>query len=267
MTTGICAGFGELIGAATLAALNARGVGLVRQDGRIGGWQILTPDECTDLAQEVLDAGLQCLFVAHTFDQIRALPDGVQVEWRNEPDIEGPVPVAYGAEIEIAAKIAGHRGLKLWVGGISNPHARGRAYLEALRPVIAGLPPSVGVTWHRYPVGTSNSPHTPHAGFKTRDDEVAYIRHLIGDRAWAISECGYHTAGRSVGWWLWKRTLRWTDADVALYTSHDLNFYRQHGAEFSVVYQLNDAVPDTRLSRYGIRRVDGSWKPVADALR
>ena len=250
MIRGICAGFGELIGAATLAALKARGVGLIRQDGRIGGWQILTPDECADLAQEVLDAGLLCLFVAHTFDQIRALPNGVQVEWKNEPDIEGPPAIAYGAEIEIAAKITGHRGLKLWVGGISNPHERGRAYLQAIRPVIAGLLPSVGVTWHRYPVSSSNSPWQAHDGFKTRDEEVAWVRSVIGDRDWAISELGYHTAPRTSGWWLWKKTRRWTDADVAVNTAAELDFFAQHGAAFTVVYQLNDAEPESRLGNY-----------------
>jgi hypothetical protein len=40
-------------------------------------------------------------------------------------------------------------------------------------------------------------------------------------------------------------------------------FWQQHGAEFAVLYQIHDGQADTALDRFGIRRVDGTRKPVA----
>ena len=36
------------------------------------------------------------------------------------------------------------------------------------------------------------------------------------------------------------------------------------GAQFYTVYEINDSAANAPLSRYGVRKVDGTWKPVVN---
>ena len=44
-------------------------------------------------------------------------------------------------------------------------------------------------------------------------------------------------------------------------------FWRTQGAEFAVLYGINDGPTNTREDRYGIRTFNRTWKPVAGVLR
>jgi hypothetical protein len=251
--------------------LAQRGFGLARVDV-----QLMTDSGgIADLVADVRQAGMVALVIVRDAAQLQAALDvtghdpAVWWELRNEPDIEGPNPTAYAALMRECADVSDGANARLFVGCVSNPHERGRKYLQAIRPTLDTLPPSVGVTWHRYPHWkTGTTFEAPHEGFRSRDDEVAYIRRLTGGRAWGISEFGYSTAERVSPWWqFWRRRReRWTDIDVAELTRREFEFWRRHGAAFSVLYQISDAPGDERLNRYGIRRVDGTWKPVADVI-
>ncbi len=226
-----------------------------------------------EMVSQARVAGLSCLVIIRDGAQLQAALEALgtdpAVEWelRNEPDIEGPNPAAYCALMQDAADVANAKGVWLYVGVVSNPHDRGRKYMDALRSTLATLPPCVGVTWHRYPAGGySESFARPHDGYGAREDEVAKMGALAGHRPFGISEAGYHTALRTTGWWLWRRSRRWTDDGVASLFAQEVQFWDAAGADFLVWYQLNDGPTDARLDRYGLRRIDGSWKPAASVL-
>jgi hypothetical protein len=81
----------------------------------------------------------------------------------------------------------------------------------------------------------------------------------VGPRAVVCTEFGYHTAPA--------RPLTLTDEDVADAVEYDLGFYQARNVQLVCLYQLNDGPGDSYLDKYGVRRLDGTWKPVADRVR
>jgi len=266
LVRGLQAGFGELLGASTLLVLRERGVQLVRLD-----CQASSPMATGALVREVLDAGMVPYPIVREAAQLVDLPAGTHVELMNEPDLNGPKAADYEAAVHHVSRHAEGAGLHLWAGCVSNLNQRGLRYLRDAH--VERWPASVRVSVHRYPNG--DSPMTPHSGFRSREDEVEILLDLIGDREWGVSEFGYHTAPRPVSWLerlFGRRPRSWNDADVAAHVAWEWAFWEAHGATGAVLYQVNDgpsagSARPAALDTFGIRRLDGSWKPVAATFR
>lgn len=255
MIKGLQAGFGPSI-AADIPALRDLSVGLVRLDCQGFG-----PLTTRSRAIEVRAAGLIPFTIVDSRLQLDDLPSGINVEYLNEPDLRGISPHVYRASVLAMARRCEDLGLHLWAGAVSNLHTNGLAYLDAAG--ASSWPASVNVSVHRYPHG--DTPQTPQPGSSSRADEVSKLRRVIGtNRPWGVSEFGYHTASRA-NWW--QRILgirkQWTDDQVAEMVAWEWDFWELSGARGAVLYQLNDGPTTGRLDRYGIRRTDGTWKPVA----
>ena len=262
MFYGLQAGFGHPLGADMLGQIRALGFDAVRLD-----CQDLPADTRAALIAEATEAGLIALVIVRDATQLDGVPAGSHIEIRSEPDIHthasfgldpsnAPVtPAEYLALIEAAYSEAKSRVSTLWAGTVSNLNERGLDYLEALCP--REWPPDLPVSIHWYPHG---DPRTAHPGFESREAEMARFKSIIGERQWGLSEFGYHTGPRR---YCYIFTRRWTDAQVAEHTTFEWQFWQRHGATFAVAYQLNDGLTDTAIDSYGIRTVEGAWKPVA----
>ena len=218
-------------------------------------------------------AGLRPLVVVMSIDEIDTWAEGLDLEFMNEPDGTVDVqmtPQLYAAHAYRFIHKCRQFHARPWVGVVSNTHAAG---LEWLRQMLLVLrpDPSVGVTIHRYHPPGARGWWTPHVGASSRANEVTQFREIVGDRPWGISEFGYHTAPQIKVKWLPKwwpgNTWRWTDEQVAENVRQEWTFWAAQGAEFAVLYQINDGPTNTREDRYGIRYLDGAWKPVAGVLR
>lgn len=184
------------------------------------------------LIQTVKQAGLRPLAIVRDAGQMLSLPDDIDFELRNEPDLEGPDPQTYrGLMVDIARVADGRR---VWVGAISNFNDRGFKYLRA----IGEIPPGVGVSMHNYGDGE----------FAPTERKYAYFIDIVGQRPFVITEFGYPTADIP-------------ELESASLIKREFEWWAQHGAHFAVVYQLNDGHRSNET--YGLRRVDGSWKPSA----
>lgn len=266
MIRGIQAGFGELLGAPTLAALRELGVQLVRLD-----CQASSPMATGALVREVIDAGMVPYPIVREVAQLEHLPPCTNVELRNEPDLNGPRPVEYETEVHLMSAACRVHGLHLWAGCVSNLNQRGLRYLRDAG--VERWPDDVCVSVHWYPHGDRRE--NPHPGFYSRQHEVAQLLGLIGDRPWGVSEFGFHTATRKVSWLdrlLGTRGTAWTDDQVAAMVAEEWAFWEAHGATGAVLYQVNDgpsadSARPAALDTFGIRRLDGSWKPVAATFR
>ena len=258
MIRGLNAGFGEPL-AHELPALRDLGVQLVRTD-----CQQLDAPKTLARVIEIFHAGLIPLpIIGHVF-QLHMLPHGTHVELRNEPDLEGPSPAVYEGMVIQTARECERYGLTLWAGAVSNLHQRGLEYLAACRP--DRWPASVRVSVHRYPHG--DTPQTPHTTFTNRESEVNTLRRIITsqrkERTWGVSEFGYHTANRAKTWERYLGIRRqWTDDQVAEFVAWEWAFWSEAGAAGACLYQLNDGPTSAAIDRYGIRTVDGAWKPVS----
>jgi hypothetical protein len=259
MIVGLQSGFGSLLGPALTADLRALGFGMLRLDCQ----QVVSADVFRGLVREVQDAGMTPLCIVSP-ENILAIPNdcsGLDLEVINEADLRGMSPASYlSAVLTVYEHVEGRH--RIWAGGVSNTTA---SKLRWLRSVVVALPSDVGVTLHRYPKN-GEGPAAPQDGFRARADEFRAIRSLVGQRPWGCSEHGHHTGPQSKGWWLWRRTWRWTDGQVADFGRQEMKLWRDAGASFAVWYQLNDGVGADPLDRFGIRRLDGSWKPVAHTL-
>jgi hypothetical protein len=150
-------------------------------------------------------------------------------------------------------------------GGIANLSRANLTYLE--RMLNQGLPADVIIGFHRYPKGLK--PQNPQDGFSSRDAEWQELSRLANGRAVACTEMGHHTAPRKYKLWGFiPMTKRVSDDEVAEHVVFDLDYFRSRGCLLTAVYQLNDGPSDDiHHDRYGIRRQDGTWKPVAAAIR
>lgn len=183
------------------------------------------------------------------------------LEIGNEPDIavEGysEDPRAFAEAVRMCLEKAREMGFTGPVisGGIANLNNRGFRYLSrCLQARPAWPPPDLVVGFHRYPEA-GRGPLAPHDRFKSRQDEWRTLQGLVGARPVACTEFGYHTADNL------------TDGDVTTAVLWDLNFYTVRHALMACIYQLNDGPGDSYLDKYGMRYLDGVWKPVAEAVR
>lgn len=266
MIRGLQAGFGHALGAELLGSLRDLGVQLVRLD-----CQDVGPVATRTLVLEVLDAGLVPYPIIRTATQLDHLPAGTNVELLNEPDLNGPSAREYENHLQYVAAECARLGHHLWAGCISNLNERGLRYLREAH--VERWPAGVNVSVHWYPHGDSN--RTPHPGFDSRQHEVDQLKKIIGDRAWGVSEFGFHTTARSRSWI--DRLLRipnfpWTDEQVAAMVTLEWEFWERVGAVGAALYQLNDGPSSTSakpaaIDTFGIRRLDGTLKPVAATFR
>jgi hypothetical protein len=214
---------------------------------------------------------------------------GVDIEFGNEPD--GPVckadwqavgmwdesanrvdPRIYAEHVPPFVEACRSHGAQPWVGAVSNTTTMA---LDWLRTMLSWpIDDEIGVTVHRYHPPVPQGWQTPHQGYRTRDDETAAIKAIVGAKRWGCSEFGYHTAPQLRRTWLpswWPgNAWAWTDAQVAANVIGEWDFWRAASAEFAVLYQINDGVENTAENRFGIRYYNDQdpfdWKPSAKTI-
>lgn len=261
MMYGLHLGANHRIDPATVEAAAARGFTL----GRIEVAQVADLSERVAIVASVRTA-LAPLVIVRGAGQVPGLPLGIDVELDNEPD--GRVPAAtYAAHARVFIEVCHACRVRPWIGVISNLDDDSLDWLADVVRAVRSL--SVGVSVHRYPAGRSW--RTPHDGFVSRQAEVDALQGIIGRRPWGVSEVGYHTARQPYPEW-WRRwafprlSWRWTDEEVGAQMEAEWAFWAQQpDCQFVVAYCLNDdaRIPDEPNGRYGYRRADGTWKPVA----
>jgi len=188
------------------------------------------------------------------------------LEVGNEPDIahdgyaSRPQDFAEAVrQVHAAVRPLGFEG-DIISGGVSNLNERGLEYLHSMLSAPA-VPADVVIGFHRYPEAGRGA-EAPHRGFESRDEEFEALAGLVGGRRVACTEFGYHTAEDRVG----SLGLRRSESEVADSVRWDLNFFAQRHVLVAAIYQLNDGTRDVAEERYGVRRLDGTLKPVAEML-
>lgn len=249
MFIGVQTHFNGWVDPQTLQTLHAKGFRMARVDV-----QALSPQDGLRLVADTVASGLEPLVIVATFEQLRAMPEGTMVEWQNEPDLAlgRPTPIPpkqYAQDFRIACEIAQEKGLLLYGPVVSNLNKRGFDYFAAM----GELPANARISVHRYGDGTFRTPHKlnkywPLGRFHSRDEELDHLKAITNNRPFGVSEFGY--------------PLR-DEAKQAQYLQQELQLFKDHGADFAVIYQLNDD-PNFKDYSFGIRRPDGTWKPSAD---
>lgn len=188
-----------------------------------------------------------CIPVA---EEIAKLGRGA-IELVNEPDLNGWNPRDWAAFTKAclpAIRVEELHGVPIPVvsGGISNLNHRQLDFLED--GLAAGLACDV-VGWHRY--RTESPPATALKDYGTRAQEFQALRRLTRGKPDWCTETGWNTAGR------------FTDADVAQFAREEYAIQKAADVTVMVWYQITDGPTAHYEDHFGIRRIDGSLKPVA----
>lgn len=143
---------------------------------------------------------------------------------------------------------------------VSNLNERGFGYLEKM--TRAGIPTDADVAVHRYPNGPRAS--TPHEGFDSRGAEVSKLLRLAGGRPIWITETGMREGPHGRG----AKPSYLEEDQVAEAFEEEMKFWARVPQVRGVVwYQLNDGPDRTNeYHSYGIRRLNGEWKAVAQRV-
>jgi hypothetical protein len=198
-------------------------------------------------------------------------PDPPALEIGNEPDIAVDAwkgnPKLLGetfAECYATVREFTDRSVVL-TPSISNLNQRGIAYLD--RMLSRGLPAGAAVAVHRYPNGRDSA--KAHPGFATREKELEELFRLVGEADVWVTETG-RTEGpeRIRRFPLPDLTIRMTEDEVSDFVDAELRFWAAVPRVKAVTwYQLNSGPdPEDPLHHFGIRRHDGTFKPVAHRL-
>jgi hypothetical protein len=252
------AGFGEPLPQADFEQLKHLGFAGIRTDILDNG----LADAC---AAEVKSAGVEAIFLVKS-DQIHLAVDatrahqlsGVVVEVENEPNYTAVSPETLAARINAAA--AANPDIQFVSGGVAFWESGGRDYLG--RMIAAGLADSAITGFHAYRTTPAT---TPLPGFASRAAEFAELRRIAPGRRYWHTEVGWHTARRctlQIGPFCF-RSEQLSDTQVRDYWADELQINQDNGVEVVVCYQLNDGPSTAAADRFGIRRLDGSEKPVA----
>lgn len=247
---GINAGFGEPI-AHEVAGLREHRYTQVRQDLQF----ITDPRTVMMLRNDLWNSDIRPLWIIRE-PQASFVLAGDRIELCNEPNLNGYTPEVYAALWNRVAPTLLSCGATVFAGSVSNLDQNGIYWLRRAWRCMSPKPTHVSV--HRYP--ETSGFLRPHKGFQTREEEVDALRQIIGDATIAVTEFGYHTAWRKWrGFW----PLRpWRDGQVMSFAMQEWQFWSNMGVESAYIYQLNDS-PTNRTERYGVRQLDGAWKPVS----
>lgn len=279
------AGFGSPLGLPQLEVLRDRSFSGIRQD-------MLPTSSIPDLLAEIVAARMQPILLIKEIDLPFVTQVGVAIRGSGllAPDRPAPYVEIIGEPDWAWAAAGGDGGAIGWgnyvaaaaerlrsisprirviAGGITTTDRKRLDFLERAEPYLPG---GAWIGWHGY--RTTVPPWTPHPGFASRSDEMVRLKEIARGRRIFNTETGYHTAPSKVGGWLCQtfgigcKTVQYTDAQVAEFARWEFDFNKAHGSDGLVWFQHRDgANPNHYEDRFGIMRQDGTWKPVADALK
>lgn len=260
------AGFGAPIGEPMLATLKAFGFHGCRQD-------ILRPETAKALVHEQLVAGLDGIYIVR--DPLSARQAAVAlmnaylpgiIEVGNEEDSKMSPKQYHRAFMEAYRAVRGvSQQVSVFTCGITTLDRKRQEWLRAVYAL--GVPADAGCAVHTYRQETP--PGWAKPGFKSRAEEYESVRRFIGpQRRLILSEIGWHLAPFTVkkGWFsTTKRT--YSEAEVASYMLEECRYAKEAGVESLTAFQINDGPDSTNYEhRFGLRRVDGTWRPTLTAL-
>lgn len=240
MQVGITAGFGAPLDAPLLDNIRSLKWDIVRQDVQKANAATLVA-----LHQNITAANLLPVLLC-TADQLQYVPNGSIVEVLDsvDPTTTGLEPsfrvdpTTYAKALNASAGDVISKGLKAYacLTGV-DPTA-----LNWTKTVLQTLNPVYRISVHRYP--PTNAMDWLSSKLGGRAMELANLKAVIGQRAFAVGEFGYHQGPvKSFFDYLLFRHHHWTDSQQYTNILGELGYWQQAGADFACVYQLNDGAP------------------------
>lgn len=200
-----------------------------------------------EMVSEVVGAGMVPLVIVASLEMAQAVPDGVAMEWRNEPDghdyAHGDIRAEdYRRELDAFCEVAASKGCQSYGLSLSNLSHDAITWGNRVRDIGGGWPATLtGISVHSYRRGSRVD--EPNAHFESRENEVdRWVRALAQDKAVICTEFGHSLAD---------------EAHAAANIAWEWNFWNSRGI-VPYLYQIRDG--DSPGDHWGLYRADGSLK-------
>jgi hypothetical protein len=274
MIKGITAGFGDLIGSDMLSRLQDKRWQAIRQD--------IQKADAAKIQQMVDEIRNEALLPILMGEAARAvdIPMGLDFELRDAPDMSKSglepnftqSPQAYAITLNKVVPILKDKNIRAWAGMVNtdDPNA-----MNWLKTVVNYLDLYFGISVHRYP--PSNATKFSDSLVGGREKEFQNLKSIIKDRPFSILEWGYNQGSYKSFWQkIFGGHGHLTDAQIVKCVKDEFAYWESKGAVICSLYQLNDGTskcaqhpqyPSDYLDGFGLRRADGTWKPVSDIWR
>jgi len=204
--------------------------------------------------------GLTCLWVIEP-QEAPYVPVFSSVDFMNEMNIgwvgrswQRMTPAQYRSELLAALPALVLRRATVYAGVASDTDTTA---VEWTRQVLIGVPPSVRVSWHRYP--NQNRFDRPKKGWKTRALETAGVMRANGGRPFAITEYCYPSQYlQEYCWGLFEVKRTMPQAEQLRVERLECAHWKAQGADAVIRYQIRDGVGDT----FGALMLNNQWRKV-----
>ena len=192
-------------------------------------------------------------------------PDIFSDQWRADPEILGESFVE--AIPKLRAQCSNINIISPSISNITNHGFARRLYGPIVRKAS-----DYAIGFHRYPAGNSHDAQRP---YKSREEEWLSFRSIVDDgapgREFWHTETGYsqaHERKKPFPLCFTKEQYRVSEEEQAQFAAWEYAWWNQVADVPTMCwYQLNDGPdPNARLDNYGIRRIDGEPKVIADAF-
>jgi hypothetical protein len=200
-------------------------------------------DQCNVMLAECDRARVNHLLIVQHLDLLKQIKNR-NIEWCNEPDGD-ILPQHYWETFMDAYEICKTNNNRLHGPAISNLDRDSLNWLSAF--VGIGIPRDVVITYHHYTPGIYF--WQAHKGFSSRQEEMDRLKAIVGNRRIACSESGYNDEEEN------------RQAENII---KEIEFAELNKLEFWTYYQINS--DPTSGDNFGVRRDDGSWKPVINSF-
>ena len=235
----------------------------------VGGWDVWDDGVVSPRFRDddMPSSGAIGAFARHVAEEAKRQELRAIIEVGNEPEITAAFKLNPGRYADTVRRVAAEVGsIRVAAGSIHDLTPESREYLGDV--LSYGIPERTIVAVHPYRPG--NKPWEPFTDFRHISEAATWLRTIWPHGEIAVSEIGWHTAPRMTGagfLGLCRKSIRWTDEEIAKFARWELNLWQQVGSLFLTWYQLNDGPNDVESDRYGIRDQDGVPKPVAQVFK
>jgi len=231
------------------------------QMGPEGSGRATPPAEIAALAREVATVGVELDLFNGRYPcaiEVGNEPDNAY-EYESRPEL-----FAEAVRLSRDAIRDLHPYVTIITGGVMSTGSDALEYLA--RASAAGLPDDCAIGYHTY--RTTSEPEKPAKGFRSRGAEFKRLKEIAAGRPIWCTEAGWHTAPSYVrSGFFGKRKVQFTDEQVAEFAEREIRINAQQGAVALAWFQLNDGRdPAVYEHCFGVRRRDGTWKPVANRI-
>lgn len=131
---------------------------------------------------------------------------------------------------------------------------------------VRNWPEDIIISYHRYPQIQTNV-KASQVGLDRAEEFNNFLK-VIGNHNYACTEHGFHYETIRP-YWFWPFITRPAidEASAAWEYNNDMYILFNQGNKYAMLYQYTDGPTDTGINRFGIKKMDGTYRPIVKSIK